>query len=75
MADNSVDDAYINGQVGFVFSNLGEYDVALEYHMKSLVIKLATLGENNSLTATTYGCNIGAAWRALVIRAATKPRR
>ena len=31
VADNSVDVAYINGQVGFIFSNLGEYDVALEY--------------------------------------------
>ena len=61
VADNSVDDALINACVGFVFSKLGEYDVALEYHMKDLAISLATLGENHSETAASY-LNIGQAW-------------
>ena len=61
VADGSVDDALINSQVGYVFSDLGEYDVALEFHMKSLAIDLATLGENHPDTATSYG-NMGSAW-------------
>ena len=61
--DVKVYDIKLFSVLGFVFSGLGEYDVALEYHMKDLASQIAIRGENHSETATSYG-NIGQAWSA-----------
>lgn len=50
--------------IGVVYSNLGDYDKALEHHNKALEIEKALLGENNSDTANSYN-NIGAIYKDL----------
>jgi tetratricopeptide (TPR) repeat protein len=42
----------------------GSHDEALEFHQKSLFIKLAALGENHPVLASSYE-NIGSIWNSI----------
>ncbi len=53
-----VDVARTNGNMGCVEESLGNFQKAVEYHKKSLEIKIKSLGGAHVYVAQTYG-NIG----------------
>ncbi len=57
-----LNDAILLAQLGNCEKKFGNYDKALEYYEKSLVIKLKTLGGGHISVAYTYG-NIGLIWK------------
>ena len=54
VGENHPDTAITYSNIGSVYTNKGEYDLALEKYDKSLNIKMATVGENHPDTAVTY---------------------
>jgi tetratricopeptide (TPR) repeat protein len=56
--DDSIQIAFLNNQLGQVYSDMGKYSKALEYYEESLEIKKKSLPPNHSSLATSYS-NIG----------------
>jgi len=58
---SGIKDTDILNDYAIMYDELGEYNKAIEFHNKALTIRLDTLGDNHSSTATTYN-NLGIAW-------------
>lgn len=61
LGENHIEVAQSNSNLGTIYTGLGDFDLAIDYHSQALQQRIFLLGEKHSLVASSYN-NLGIAY-------------